>query len=266
VAGETHDEDWLVQHIEPGEDVDVHDVTGSYGILAVTGPRARDVLAPLTDADLGNDAFPWLTGREIDVAGVPCIVLRVSYVGELGWDLHHPIDRMAELYDALVTAGEPHSMVHFGAYAMNTMRIEKAYKAWGSELTTEITPVEADLGRFVDLDRDFLGRDAILARRTQAGDDNSGLDMILVYAEVDTTDSDCRGNEPCYGPGDSDVMGVTTSGTWGHTVGKSLCFAYVAPGYATAGSTFEIRLFNERHTATVLDAPAHDPTNERLRT
>ena len=266
VAGETHDEDWLVQHIEPGEDVDVHDVTGSYGILAVTGPRARDVLTPLTDADLGNDAFPWLTGREIDVAGVPCIALRVSYVGELGWELHHPIDRMAELYDALVAAGEPHSMVHFGAYAMNTMRIEKAYKAWGSELTTEITPVEADLGRFVDLDRDFLGRDAILARHTQAGADNSGLDMILVYAEVDTTDSDCRGNEPCYGPGDSDVMGVTTSGTWGHTVGKSLCFAYVAPGYATTGSTFEIRLFNEHHTATVLDAPAHDPANERLRT
>jgi dimethylglycine dehydrogenase len=158
-------------------------------------------------------------------------------------------------------------MVHFGAYAMNTMRIEKAYKAWGNELTTEITPVEADLGRFVDLDsgRDFLGRDAVVARHEQAGPDNSGLDMILVYAEVAATDSDCRGNEPCYGPGNNAVMGVTTSGTWGHTVDKSLCFAYVAPGYATPGSTFEIRLFNERHTATVLDAAAHDPTNQRLR-
>ena len=267
VAGETHDEDWLAQHIEPGEDVTVTDVTGDYGILALTGPLAREVLAPLTDADLGNDAFPWLTGREIDVAGVPCIALRVSYVGELGWELHHPIDRMTELYDALVAAGEPHRMVHFGAYAMNTMRIEKAYKAWGNELTTEITPVEADLGRFVDLDsgRDFLGRDAVVARHEQAGPDNSGLDMILVYAEVAATDSDCRGNEPCYGPGNNAVMGVTTSGTWGHTVDKSLCFAYVAPGYATPGSTFEIRLFNERHTATVLDAAAHDPTNQRLR-
>ncbi|MCP4845268.1 MAG: FAD-dependent oxidoreductase [Actinomycetia bacterium] len=267
VAGETHDEDWLVQHIEPGEDIDVHDVTGDYGILAVTGPRARDVLAPLTDADLGNDAFPWLTGQEIDIAGVPCIALRMSYVGELGWELHHPIDRMADLYDALVAAGEPHGMVHFGAYAMNAMRIEKAYKAWGNELTTEVTPVEADLGRFVDLDsgRDFLGRDTVVARRAQAGPDNAGLDMVLVYAEVDATDSDCRGNEPCFAPGDDAVMGVTTSGTWGHTVDRSLCFAYVAPDHAAPGATFEIRLLNERHTATVLDGAAHDPTNERLR-
>ena len=89
--------------------------------------------------------------------------------------------------------------------------------------------------------------------------------MILVYAEVDTTDSDCRGNEPCYGPGDSDVMGVTTSGTWGHTVGRSLCFAYVEPAFAAPGSTFEVVLFGESHRATVLDGPAHDPTNERLR-
>ena len=267
VAGETHDEDWLVQHLEPGEDVTITDVTGDLAILGVSGPQAREVLAPLTDADLGNEAFPWLTAQEIEVAGVPCTALRVSYVGELGWELHHPIDRMPDLHAALVAAGEPHGMVHFGAYAMNAMRIEKAYKAWGAELTTEITPVEAVLDRFVDLGsgRDFLGRDAVLARRQQAGDDLAGLDMVLVYAEVDATDSDCRGNEPCHAPGDDAVMGVTTSGTWGHTVGRSLCFAYVAPEFAAPGSTFEIRLFNERHTATVLADAAHDPDNERLR-
>jgi len=225
VSGESHDHDWLVQHIEPGEDVTVTDVTAELAMLAVSGPRARDVLAPLTDADLSNGAFPWLTGQEITIAGVPCIALRVSYVGELGWELHHPIDRMPELYSALVAAGEPHGMVHFGAYAMNTMRIEKGYKAWGGELTTEITPVEADLGRFVVLDRDFVGRDAVVARREQAGDDNSGLTMFLVYCEVDTTDSDCRGNEPTWAPSDNGdggrIMGITTSGAWGHTVGRS---------------------------------------------
>ena len=270
IGGTTHDQDWLVQHVLPGEDVTVADVTDVTAILAVTGPRARDVLATCTDADLSSAAFPWLNAREVRVAGVPVTALRVSYVGELGWELHHPIARMPELYDALLAAGEPHGMVHFGSYAMNAMRIEKAYKAWGGELTTEITPIEACLDRFVDLDtpgRDFLGRDATLARRDAAGPDLAGLDMVLVYCAVDASDSDCRGNEPTYDPAGngSAAMGITTGGAWGHTVGRSLAFAYVDPAFRAAGSTFEIALFGERHTATVLAGAAHDPTNERLR-
>ena len=270
IGGTTHDQDWLVQHMLPGEDVTVADVTDVTAILAVTGPRARDVLATCTDADLSSAAFPWLNAREVHVAGVPVTALRVSYVGELGWELHHPIARMSELYDALLAAGEPHGMVHFGSYAMNAMRIEKAYKAWGGELTTEITPIEACLDRFVDLDtpgRDFLGRDATLARRDAAGPDLAGLDMVLVYCAVDASDSDCRGNEPTYDPAGngSAAMGITTGGAWGHTVGRSLAFAYVDPAFRAAGSTFEIALFGERHTATVLAEAAHDPTNERLR-
>ena len=270
ITGTTHDLDWLAQHVLPGEDVTIADVTDATAILAVTGPRARDVLATCTDADLSSKAFPWLTAREVHVAGVPVTALRVSYVGELGWELHHPIDRMPELYDALVAAGEAHGMVHFGSYAMNVMRIEKAYKAWGGELTTEITPIEAGLDRFVDLDtpgRDFLGRDATLARRATAGPDLTGLDMLLVYCEVDATDSDCRGNEPTYDPASdgTTAMGITTGGAWGHTVGRSLAFAYVDPAFRAPGSTFEIALFGERHTATVLAAAAHDPSNERLR-
>ena len=270
ITGTTHDLDWLAQHVLPGEDVTIADVTDATAILAVTGPRARDVLATCTDADLSSKAFPWLTAREVHVAGVPVTALRVSYVGELGWELHHPIARMPELYDALLAAGEPHGMVHFGSYAMNAMRIEKAYKAWGGELTTEITPIEACLDRFVDLDtpgRDFLGRDATLARRDAAGPDLAGLDMVLVYCAVDASDSDCRGNEPTYDPAGngSAAMGITTGGAWGHTVGRSLAFAYVDPAFRAAGSTFEIALFGERHTATVLAEAAHDPTNERLR-
>ncbi len=265
ITGTTHDLDWLTQHVLPHEDVAIEDWSDQMGILAVTGPRARDVLTSCSDADLSNEAFPWLTCRQVEVGGVSCIALRVSYVGELGWELHHPIEQMSQLYEALTAAGEPHGMVHFGSYAMNSMRMEKAYKAWGGELTTEITPVEADLGRFVALDRDFKGRDAVVERQESAGTDNSDLDMILVYCEVDATDSDCRGNEPVYRTGTESIMGITTGGAWGHTVGKSLCFAYVDPDYASPGSTFEIGLFGERHTATVLDQPAHDPTNERLR-
>jgi dimethylglycine dehydrogenase len=263
ITQQFHDRDWLQHHIAEGEAVTVTDRTEDLAILGLSGPLARDILATLTDADLTNDGFRWLTGQEIDVAGVGCIALRVSYIGELGWELHHPIEQMPQLYDALVEAGAPHGMVHYGSYAMNAMRIEKAYKAMGSELTTEITPVEADLGRFVDYSTDFIGKEATLARLA-LGDK---IDMVLVYCELSEADgpwdNDCRGNEPVY-DGDRRI-GLTTSGTWGHTVGKSLAFAYVEPAYATPGSTFEISLLGERRSAVVLADAAYDPTNEKPR-
>ena len=262
--GQSHDVDWLRDHIEPGEQVEVRDATDSTAILGVTGPRARDVLAPLTDADLGNDAFSWLTAQEISVAGVPVIALRVSYVGELGWELHCPMDDLARVYDAVAEAGEPHGLVHFGSYAMNVMRIEKAYKAWGSELTTEITPIEARLGRFVDYSRPFVGRDAALARR-EAEENGEPLSMVLVYCEVDAGDNDVRGNEPAFAPGSDEPMGIGTSGAWGHSVGRSLAFVYVDPEFEAPGSTFELDLLGERRTATVLAEAAYDPQNRGLR-
>ncbi len=259
VTMQFHDRDWLAHHVADGEDVTVTDRTDDMGILAVAGPQARNILAPLTDTDLENTSFRWLTGRQIEVAGVPCLALRVSYVGELGWELHHPMEHTAELYDALVESGEPHGMVHYGSYAMNTMRIEKAYKAMGFELTTEITPVEADLGRFVDWSGQFQGKEASEARRAM-GDD---IEMILVYCRVDTADNDCRGNEPVY-DGD-ELIGLTTSGTWGHTVGYGLAFAYVAPQYRAPGTRFEVQLLGDRLPAVVLDDAAYDPANEKPR-
>ena len=259
IVGQFHDRDWLAHHVQPGEDVTVVDRTDDMGILAVSGPLSRRILAPLTDAELEAPGFRWLTGQEITVAGVPCLALRVSYVGELGWELHHSQAHTAELYDALVTSGEPLGMVHYGAYAMNTMRIEKAYKAMGFELTTEITPVEADLGRFVDWSGEFQGKKAS-EERLAMGDD---IEMILVYCEVDTTDNDCRGNEPVY-DGD-ELIGLTTSGTWGHTVGRGLAFAYVKPQYKAPGTRFEVQLMGDRRPAIVLEGPAYDPDNEKPR-
>ena len=260
IMGTTHDEDWLNAHILDGEDVTVTNVTDDNGILAVTGPRSRDVLATLTDADLHAPAFRWLTAQEITVAGVDMKALRVSYVGELGWELHMPIDSMGEVYDAIVEAGEPHGMVHFGSYAMNVMRIEKGYKAWGSELTTEITPIEARIERFVDFDGEFVGKAATIARREQA----DPLTMVLVYCEISDGESDLLGNEPAYGD-DGKVMGIGTSGAFGHSVGKSLGFVYVAPEYEAPGSTFELQMLGVRRTATVLAEPAYDPANETIR-
>ena len=260
IMGTTHDQDWLNQHIADGEDVTVADITDAHGIIAVTGPRARDVVGPLTGADLTNASFRWLTAQEIEVAGVAVKALRVSYVGELGWELHVPIDQMQPLYDALVAAGEPHAMVHFGSYAMNVMRIEKGYKAWGSELTTEITPIEARIERFVDFDGDFVGKDATVARRDQ----DAPLSMVLVYCEISDGETDMRGNEPAY-DGDGNVIGVATSGAFGHAVGKSLGFVYVTPDFEAPGSTFEIDMLGTRRTATVLAEPAYDPDNATIR-
>ena len=262
IMGQSHDLDWLVQHTPAGADVTVSDVTETTGILAVTGPRARDVLAQLTDADLSNEAFGWLSAARISVAGVRCLALRVSYVGELGWELHCSMARLGELYDALVLAGEPHAMVHFGSYAMNVMRIEKGYKAWGSELTTEITPVEARLERFVDLSRPFIGREAVVSRRDGC---DGPLAMVLVYCEVDASDSDVRGNEPAFAPGDQQVMGIATSGAWGYSVNRSLAFVYVDPRFEAPGSVFDLDLLGERRQATVLAEPAYDPANTALR-
>lgn len=261
IMAQFHDRDWMAFQVAEGEDVTVTDVTDERAILGLSGPLARDVLAQLTDADLTNESFRWLTGQEIEVAGVPCIALRVSYVGELGWELHHPMDRMTELYDAIVAAGEPHGLVHIGSYAMNCMRIEKAYKATGHELTTEITPVEADIGRFVAMDTDFVGKDVVEARSK----DIDALEMFCVYCEVDATDNDCRGNEPVYAEGGDDIIGITTSGAYGHSVGKSLAFAYVEPQYRQAGTKLEIRLQGDRRSATVLADAAYDPANEKPR-
>ena len=191
------------------------------------------------------------------MAGVPCLALRVSYVGELGWELHHPIEEMSGLYAAIKEAGEGLGLVDFGAYAMNVMRIEKAYKAHGFELTTEITPVEADIERFINYRKEFQGKAATLARK------ETDLAWVLVYGEFDAADADCRGNEPVYGNGT--MMGLTTSGAYGYSVGKSLFFAYVHPDYRSPGSEFEIRVMGERRRARVLAAPAWDPRSERLR-
>ena len=261
IMGQSHDRDWLTQHTAAGEDVTVADVTDATALVGLSGPRTRDVLAPLTGADLGNESFRWLTAQEIDVAGVPCKALRVSYVGELGWELHCPIDRMAELYEALREAGEPHGMVHYGSYAMNAMRIEKAYKAWGAELTTEITPIEARIERFVDFSKDFVGRRATLARR----DGPEPLQWALVYCAVDEGDNDVWGNEPAYVPGSDEIMGIATSGAYGHSVGTSLAFVYVAPEFEAPGSGFELEMLGERRAATVLAGAAYDPENKAPR-
>ncbi len=256
-VAQIHDYDWLVQHKDEAEDVTVEDVTGDYAVLLVSGPRSRELLAKLTAAELDNEAFPWLSAREIETAGVPVRALRVSYAGELGWELHHPMAHMEALYDAVMAAGEEYGIADFGLYAVNSLRMEKAYQAWGLELTTEITPLECGLDRFVDLNSPFIGRDAVAER---AG---KGVDTRLVYLSVDAADADAHGNEPVYANGR--VVGLTTSGAYGHTVGQSIAFAFVEPDRSEPGTELEVAILGRRCAARVLDEPLYDPLNQRLR-
>ena len=257
-GAEDRDMDSLVQGPCDGLDVTVTNVTGDWGMLVLAGPRSREVLAKLTDTELGNGHFRWLTGRELEAAGIPIRALRVNYVGELGWELHCPMDRLADLYDAVWAAGEEFGIADFGVYAVDSLRIEKAYRGWGAELTNEITLVEADMERFAAFDKDdFVGKTA-MQRVKQAG-----IVTQLVYVDVERGDCDVHGGEPVIA--DGRVVGVTTSGAFGHCTGKSLGFAYVEPQLAAPGSTFSIDILGEPRAATVLAEPAWDPRNERLR-
>ena len=255
---QAHDMDQLQWRKRPQERVSIADVTDDYGVLVLAGPNARDVLTAVTTVDLSNGAFRWLTGKVSAVAAVAGVrLLRVNYVGELGWELHIPMARMPLVYEALMAAGQSHGIRLFGTYAMNSLRMEKAYRGWGSELTNEVTLVDAGMERFADLSKDFIGKEATLRAVRE------GPRILLAYLEVETQGEDCLGNEPVY-RGDT-VVGITTGGAYGFAVEKSLAFAYLEPKLAEEGAAFEILLGGRRQRARVIAQPAWDPKNERLR-
>ena len=257
-AAEDRDFDWLRQSVQEKENVEVTNVTDQWGVLVLSGPKSRQTLAKLTDVDLTNQSFRWLTCQQIDVAGIPVRALRVSYVGELGWELHCSMGRLLELYDAVWAAGEEFGIANFGVYAVNSLRLEKAYKGWGAELTNEITMIEAGLERFFDESKDdFIGKEATLQVK------QNGIATKLVYVEIEADNSDIHGGEPALCEGRA--IGVTTSGGYAHYTGRSLGFVYVEPEFAAPGTRFDIDLLGKPYRATVLAEPVWDPTNERLR-
>jgi dimethylglycine dehydrogenase len=250
-----HDFDQLTWRKVNGEDVSISDITDDYGVLVLAGPKSRDVLAQVCKNELGT----WLTGRTAEIAGVNGVrLLRVNYVGELGWELHVPMADMPSVYSALMRAGLPHGIQLFGTYAMNSLRMEKAYRGWGSELTAEIDMYEASMSRFIREDKtDFIGKAASLSRKQR------GPRMTLTYLEVDNVDSDCMGNEPVYHNGKK--VGLTTSGAFGHAVNKSLAFAYVDPDLTGIGTEFEILVFGESRKARIIPESIWDPKSIRLK-
>jgi dimethylglycine dehydrogenase len=259
-----YDRDYLLKAAEDmrttfGE-VTVHDVTTQWGVFALAGPQSRALLARLVrDPDpataLSNKRFPWLSARDVELLMCPTLALRVAYTGELGWELHHPIEMQNYLFDRLMEAGEPMGLKLVGARAQNWLRQEKSYRAFGTELGRDATPLEADLARFVDLTQDFHGREAM---------ENTGIRSTCVTLLIDgPPDADPWGREALYA-GDTQV-GRLTSGGWSVAFGKSIGLGYVTPGHAAVGTRLEVKMQDRRWPAVIVEDSPYDPANARLR-
>jgi dimethylglycine dehydrogenase len=240
--------------------VEIQDVTTQYGVFAIAGPKSRDVLnAVIKDADpataLSNKRFPWLSARRIELGMCPVEAIRVAYTGELGWELHHPIEMQNYLWDLLMKAGEPHGMKLVGARAQNWLRQEKSYRAFGNELGRDATPLEADLPRFVDLSKDFRGKAEMEAL---------GVRSKCVTLLIDgPDDADPWGREALY-DGDTRV-GRLTSGGYSAHFGKSIGLGYVRPDLAVPGTRLKLRMFNTLWDAEIVEDSPYDPKNATIR-
>jgi dimethylglycine dehydrogenase len=258
-ALETHDFDVLEKLLPADNSVRIDKVTTQRGVLVLAGPRSREVLAKVVDVDVSNKAFPWLTARRLSIKAAGVIAMRVNFVGELGYELHHPIEMQNAIFDALMEAGAPFGVKPFGIRAMDSLRLEKSYKLIGRELSIEYAALEADLQRFVDLDKGpFLGRDALVAWR------DKGFDNKLVTLEIQgVTDADARGSEPVTRNGA--MIGRTTSGGYGWRVGKSLALAMVKPEFSQIDDEVDVRILGETRRAIVIPDSPYDPKNAALR-
>ncbi len=248
--------DWMNRCVVEFDDAVVKDMTDENGALALAGPCARDVLARLTKEGLCNETFPVASAREITIASIPVLALRTSGLGELGWEFHLKMGRLAELYDALTAAGSTYQIADFGLYAADSLRIEKAHKMVGHDYIAPQTPVEAGLEHLTNTDSHFIGKDALLNQT------KSGPEKRLVYLSVDANDADCFGVEQVFAAGRA--IGLTTSGAYGHTVKQSLAFAYIEAEFAKAGTELVVEILGQRCSAKVLSGPAYDLQNLKV--
>lgn len=263
-AWTAYDQDWLAQSVLEGVgrfgEMYLADVTTQYGVYALAGPNSRAILNELVrDADpatvLGNRRFPWLSMRNIELGMVPVSAIRVAYTGELGWELHHPVEMGRHLWDGLIEAGAGHGLRPVGARAQNWLRQEKSYRAFGTELGRDATPLEAGLGRFVDLGKDFRGKAAMQAK---------GIRSACVTVLIDgPDDADPWGREALHAGGER--VGRLTSGGYSVAFGKSIGMGYVRPDLAVPGTRLKVRMQRDLWDAVVTEDSPYDPQNTRLR-
>ena len=254
------DHDWIKKHMPNDRSVSFTDLTNSMGVLVLAGPKSRELLARLTRTDLSNEAFPWLSAKKIDVGLAPAIAARVNFVGELGWELHHPIEYQNYIFDALFAAGEDLGIKPFGIRAMDAMRLEKSYRLVGTEMSIEYSAYESGLHRFVSQKKeaDYIGRDGLAAWQAK------GVDNAFVTLKVhDTVDADPIGGNPIYQ--DGQLVGRCTSGGYGFRLGYSIALAMVKPELTQIGKMFDIDILGASFKAEVVEESPFDPQNTHLR-
>jgi dimethylglycine dehydrogenase len=259
-AFETHDHDYLFKLKPTDGSVNIQRVTTQTGVLVVAGPKSRQLLQKLTDTDLSNDSFKWLMGKKINLGYATAEALRVNFVGELGWELHHPIEMQNYIFDEIMQAGAEFNIKPFGIRAMDCMRLEKSYRLIPREMSIEYSALESGLDRFVRLDKkqDFIGKQALMVSQQQ--DAKNAFVTMEVHG---VTDADARGSEAIYQAGK--LVGRVTSGGFGWRVNKSLALGMVIPSLAIAGKELEIEILGKLFKATVIDESPYDPDNGKLR-
>jgi 4-methylaminobutanoate oxidase (formaldehyde-forming) len=254
-----HDREWMRRHLPAGGGVEIADVTSQWACVGIWGPRARDLLAPLTPQDLGNEAFPYLSVREITVGNAPVRALRVTYVGELGWELYCPSEYGLGLWRALWEAGEPHGIVAGGYRAIDSLRLEKGYRVWGADITPDETPYEGGVGFSVKLDKEggFVGRESLVVAKER------GPRARLCCLTLEEPRSIALGNEPVRIGGE--VVGRVTTAGYGYTVERSIAYAYLPPSAAEPGTAVEVEIFGRWVAGEVAAEPLFDARGERVR-
>jgi glycine cleavage system aminomethyltransferase T/glycine/D-amino acid oxidase-like deaminating enzyme len=255
----THDGGWIEMHLPQDGSVTLRDISEEYAVLSLMGPRARDVLSRLTDADISNHGFRFMHAQDIFVGAAPVRAYRVSYVGELGWELYMPSAYQRYVYQLLMEAGREDGIVNFGYRALDSMRMEKGYRFWGLDMNPLTTPLEAGLSQFVKLNKrsEFIGRAALLEQKAK------GVAHTLECLVVENTDAIPHGWEPIFA--ENDAVSYVCSGEYGHYTGKTLAFAYLPPPRNAPGASLSIKLFGEHFPATVVRAPLYDPANVKLK-
>ena len=256
IGSEVKDYQWLEWHSDE-YDVNIENITESWGGLLLTGPNARKILAQCTHEDLSNNAFSWLSCRMIQIDSAQVFAMRVSYAGELGWELHMPSWQLISIYESLMEMGEEFGLKDFGGQAFNSMRLEKMYRAYGAEFTEEISALEAGMERFLDLNRDFIGADNIRERMS------SGIKTKLAYLIFDDqVPAECFGNEAVFS--DGELTGIITSGAYGYRVGHSIAFAYLKTEHCNDGVNLTVETSLGSRSCHVSMNASYDQNNEKL--
>jgi dimethylglycine dehydrogenase len=252
------DHDWIKKWM-PDDGVTFEDLTNSTGVLVLAGPKSRELLQKVSTDDFSNENFKWLTAQNVDVGYAPVNAMRVNFVGELGWELHHPIEYQNHIFDKLMEAGKDLGIKPFGIRAMNSLRLEKSYKLVGTELSIEYSPYESGLDRFVHPNKgNFIGLEALNKWREK------GFDNKLITLEVhNTKDADVLGNNPIYK--DNKVVGRATGGEFGFRLDKSIALAMVKPEHANVGDKLQVDILGEMYEATVIEESPYDSENNLLR-